>query len=194
MTVTQSLIGCVNSAGDRKRKVRSLVITGGCTVRSNGHPSPSNTIGCFPSLGLLPFQQEGQFSVCLQMWKYTVYVYERMHAHVNSAFKHACLAPFMPVCVRVDGTNGFWDACSCSASLWTDWPAVLNSRVYLKLIDSLYLSWMEKWAVYASFSYNFYHKFTFIFTRNSCSVRLCSKYLGTEEKYLERTKVVKQFG
>lgn len=99
MTVTQSLIGCGNSAGDRKRKVRSLVITGGCTVRSNVHPSPSNTIRCFPSLGFLPFQQEGQFSVCLQMWKYTVYVYECMHAHVNSAFKHACLAPFMPVCM-----------------------------------------------------------------------------------------------
>lgn len=88
------LIGWVNSARDRKWKVRLVVTTGGCMVRSNGHPSPSNTVRCFPSLGFLPFQQESQFTGCLHMWKYTVYIqYAYVCVCVLCAFKHACSAP-----------------------------------------------------------------------------------------------------
>lgn len=67
------LIRWDSSARDRNWEVRLVVTAGGCMVRSNGHPSSSNKVRCFPSLGFLPFRQDGRFNGCLLMWKYTVY-------------------------------------------------------------------------------------------------------------------------
>lgn len=100
------LIGWLNSARDRKWKVRLGVTAGGRVVRSNGHPSASNTVRCFPGLGFLPFRQEGQLTGCLLMWKYTVYiqyVYVGVCVCVLCAFKltctHNCLR--LNVCVQM---------------------------------------------------------------------------------------------
>lgn len=133
------LIRWVSSARDRNWKVRLVVTAGGCMLRSNGHPSPSNTVRCFPSLGFLPFRQDGQFNGCLLMWKYTVYT-----VYV-CVFIQARMFGSMYICVCADDTQGYWVACACPASLWTDWPAIVfNSREHLDLTDLLY-GILHKW-------------------------------------------------
>lgn len=97
--------------------------TGGCGVRSNSHPPPSNTVRCFPSSGFLHFRQDDQFSGCLLMWKVTVYVC--VSACVLCAFTHACKALFL--CLHNCACRQYTRRRSCmcsSASLWTEWPAL----------------------------------------------------------------------
>lgn len=86
--------------------------TGGWGVRSNRHPPPSNTVRCFPSSGSLHFRQDDQFSGCLLMWKYTVYICVCQHVCSVHLRMHARLFFCVCITVRVDNTQGDGAACA----------------------------------------------------------------------------------
>lgn len=91
----------IRGARDRKWKVGLVGTGGGCLLGSDGHPSPSNVIRCFPSLGFLPFQQDtANVEIhCLYIY---VCAHWSMHAWlcVQTTQGHTCSS-----CLSVDRPN-----------------------------------------------------------------------------------------